>query len=108
MQKDVAPIVGIVVAAMGWMGYKSVEHMRSPDVFFNPARRSAEAWEEGKFDLKEAEDWHRSTAKHYRHKDDSIANLTAFEWTRAGWWGERKEVASKPEQVTGGGKTVSR
>jgi hypothetical protein len=107
LQKDVAPIVGIVVAALGWMTYKSVEHARAPDVFFNPARRSADVWEEGRWDEKEAADWHKSTAKKYRHKDDSIANLSAFEWTRSGWWTERKEVAAAPEKVTAGGKTVS-
>ncbi len=38
-------------------------------------------------------------------QDDSVANLSLFEWTRPGWWSERKEVATKPEAVTGGGKT---
>lgn len=102
-----APIVAIVSGALCWMTYKGIEHLRSPDVFFDPARRSAEVWEENRFDLKEAQDWHRNTAKQYRHKDDSVANLSAFEWTRGSWWKERAEVARKPEEVTGGGKTVS-
>lgn len=71
-----APIVGIVGIALGWMTYKGIEHLGAPEVFLDPYRRSADAWE--KYDLKEAQEYHRRTAKQFRHKVSSPHDMASL------------------------------
>jgi len=98
---DVYPIIGIVCCALTFMTYKGVEHLRAPDVFVDPARRSAMVYE-AKFDAGEGDEWRQRVMKYYRHKDDPLRNLSIFEPLSASWWAHRKEVATKPGAVASG------
>jgi len=67
LQKDVTPLIALMGGALTWMAYKGYEHLRAPDVFISPERRSRDAHD--KYDEDEAVQFKRNTAKHYRHKE---------------------------------------
>jgi hypothetical protein len=47
--------------------------------------------------------WKQHTMKFYRHKDDSIGNLSMFAAFTPEYWQRRKEVASDPGANTATG-----
>jgi hypothetical protein len=106
LKKDVLPIVGVVAFATIWMVYKSVQHMNAPDVFWNPARRSAGV-EDGKFSVAEGHEWQKRVATHYRHKDQRVGDIGIFEPFTADYWAKRREVTSTPATATRGGAVIA-
>lgn len=62
-----APIAAIIAGACGWMVYKGIQHLSSPDVFLDPSRRT-EHVAEGKFSIAEGHEWQKRVATNYRHK----------------------------------------
>jgi len=106
LKKDVMPIIGVIVVAAGWMVHKGIQHLQSPDVFLNPKRRGTDAGD-GKYDDAEGREWVDRVASHYRHKGDSIANVSAFEHFDGKYWEKRDAVVASPSTNTGGGKSYN-
>lgn len=126
---DVYPLVAAVAFGVSFGIYKGVEHLFSPDVQISPATRSTQALDKfspegacgcgdlcrlarGAHAAYEAcvraagEAWRERVMRHYRHKDDSLRNLSMFEVLSPKWWQHRRDVAENPQAATAGGRTT--
>lgn len=112
------------------MIYKGVDHLRNPDVQWDPSRRHAPVTSKytdeqvitagrcavgvhlGETSGSQRSDpqgsqWKARTAAHYMHKDEDIGKITAWAAFSPAHWARRREVAANPQSATASGATVA-
>ena len=68
----------------------------------NKQHRSRPDWENPDLE-KEGVEWGSQVSHMYRHKDNDIGNLSAFDAFKPSYWTQRFEVAADPIHNTKGG-----